>query len=248
MLLATFGITLFRGLTEAIVVGFALGSVLFIHRMSQTTALETHVPLAAEDVPDDEARDADDETSGQDPTVVVYRISGAFFFGAAASIGAVLERIGDAQRNLIIDFSAVPFVDSTGAKTIEVWRIRPPSAASASCSRGCRRGSGGNWPRKAHADRWSRRRPRSIRPWPKFGAKGQHRRRWLSLSIRPRLRPKCRHPRQAEMTQHTAGLSAKQKHSLLVEFVWLSWPEPAASCVGPWVRAAFVQMSWAGAL
>jgi SulP family sulfate permease len=119
VLLATFGITLFRGLTDAIVVGFALGSVLFIHRMSQTTALETHVPLAAEDVPDDEAREAGDETSAQDPTVVVYRISGAFFFGAAASIGAVLERIGDAHRNLIIDFSAVPFVDSTGAKTIE---------------------------------------------------------------------------------------------------------------------------------
>jgi SulP family sulfate permease len=31
----------------------------------------------------------------------------------------VLERIGDAQRNLIIDFTAAPFVDSTGAKTIE---------------------------------------------------------------------------------------------------------------------------------
>jgi SulP family sulfate permease len=120
VLLATFGITLFRGLTEAIVVGFALGSVLFIHRMSQTTALETQVPLVAEeDVPDNDSREPYDETSQQDPTVVVYRISGAFFFGAAASIGAVLERIGDAQRNLIIDFTAVPFVDSTGARTIE---------------------------------------------------------------------------------------------------------------------------------
>jgi sulfate permease, SulP family len=78
------------------------------------------VPLVAEDdVPDDESREAYDETSGQDPSVVVYRISGAFFFGAAASIGTVLERIGDAQRNLIIDFTAVPFVDSTGARTIE---------------------------------------------------------------------------------------------------------------------------------
>ena len=95
-------------------VGFALGALLFIHRMAQTTALETQAPLEAEDVPDDEARDASDETSGQDPTVVIYRISGAFFFGAAASIGAVLERIGDAQRNLIIDFSAVPFVDFDG--------------------------------------------------------------------------------------------------------------------------------------
>ncbi len=119
VLLATFGITLFRGLTEAIVVGFALGSVLFINRMSHTTALETHVPLAAEDVSDNDSSEPYDEATQQDPTVVVYRISGAFFFGAAASIGAVLERIGDAQRNLIIDFSAVPFVDSTGAKTIE---------------------------------------------------------------------------------------------------------------------------------
>jgi SulP family sulfate permease len=119
VLLATFGITLFRGLTEAIVVGFALGSVLFIHRMSQTTALELQAPLVAEDVPDADSPEPYDEAAQHDPTVVVYRISGAFFFGAAASIGAVLERIGDAQRNLIIDFSAVPFVDSTGAKTIE---------------------------------------------------------------------------------------------------------------------------------
>jgi sulfate permease, SulP family len=136
VVLATFGITLFRGLTEAIVVGFALGSVLFIHRMSQTTALETHVPLVAEeDVPDDVTGEADDEESGQDPTMVVYRISGAFFFGAAASIGAMLERIGDAHRNLIIDFSAVPFVDSTGQKRSKASRTRPRSAASASTSR-----------------------------------------------------------------------------------------------------------------
>ena len=79
VLLATFGLTLFRGLTEGIVVGFALGSVLFIHRMSQTTALETHVPLVAEeDVPDDAPGAAYDEALQQDPTVVVYRISGAF--------------------------------------------------------------------------------------------------------------------------------------------------------------------------
>ena len=31
----TLGLTLFRDLTEAIVVGFALGAVLFIHRMAQ---------------------------------------------------------------------------------------------------------------------------------------------------------------------------------------------------------------------
>ncbi|RVJ68096.1 SulP family inorganic anion transporter, partial [Sinorhizobium medicae] len=41
---ATFFLTVFRDLSEAIVVGFALGSVLFIHRMSRTTAVTTHVP------------------------------------------------------------------------------------------------------------------------------------------------------------------------------------------------------------
>lgn len=119
VLLATLFITLFFGLTEAIVVGFALGSLLFIHRMSQTTAVETNIPLVGEDVADDGSRGAYDEKVQQDPGTVVYRITGALFFGAAASIGAVLERIGDDHRNLVVDLSSVPFVDSTGARTIE---------------------------------------------------------------------------------------------------------------------------------
>jgi SulP family sulfate permease len=121
VLLTTFALTIFRDVTEAIVVGFALGSVLFIHRMSQTTAIETHTPF----VPEDKADDANgdrlpyDKTEATDPQVVVFRISGAFFFGAAASIGSVLDRIPDTHHALIIDFSAVPFVDSTAANTIE---------------------------------------------------------------------------------------------------------------------------------
>jgi MFS superfamily sulfate permease-like transporter len=38
-------LTVFRDLTEAIVVGFALGSVLFIHRMSTARAIKVHVPF-----------------------------------------------------------------------------------------------------------------------------------------------------------------------------------------------------------
>ena len=117
----TFLLTVFRDLTEAIIVGFALGSVLFIHRMSRATAIETHVPLVAEDRADSAngGRTPYDERREADPDVVVYRISGAFFFGAAASIGAVLDRIADTHRALVVDFAAVPFVDSTGANTIE---------------------------------------------------------------------------------------------------------------------------------
>ena len=121
VLLATFGLTIFRDLTEAIVVGFALGSALFIHRMSQATAVSLHAPFITEDRADNvgDARTPYDEAAAADPEVVVYRISGAFFFGAAASIGTVLERISDAHRLLIIDFSAVPIIDATAANTIE---------------------------------------------------------------------------------------------------------------------------------
>jgi SulP family sulfate permease len=119
VLIVTFLLTIFRDLTEAIVVGFALGSVLFIGRMSKTTAVETHTPFVAEDRPDTNGRAPYDEARENDPDIVVYRISGAFFFGAAASIGSVLERIADTHRALIIDLSAVPFVDSTAANTIE---------------------------------------------------------------------------------------------------------------------------------
>ncbi|WP_417469029.1 SulP family inorganic anion transporter [Maricaulis sp.] len=120
ILLATFGLTIFRDLTEAIVVGFAIGSVVFIHRMSQTTAIESLSPFVDEDRPDRVTAPADAEAgpTEQDADILVYRISGAFFFGAAASIGSVLERIADTHRVLIIDFAAVPFVDSTAANMI----------------------------------------------------------------------------------------------------------------------------------
>lgn len=121
VLMTTFLLTVFRDLTEAIVVGFALGSILFIHRMSKTTVAAAHGPLVAEDRPDDTdgPRVPYDERASADPEIVVYRISGAFFFGAAASIGSVLDRIQDTHRAFVVDFAEVPFLDSTAANTLE---------------------------------------------------------------------------------------------------------------------------------
>jgi len=119
--MVTLLLTVFRDLTEAIVVGFALGSVLFIHRMSNTTVIDQEVPLVPEDRADhaDPDRRPYDEREASDPEIAIYRISGAFFFGAAASVGSVLDRIADQHRVLILDFAAVPFVDATAAHTIE---------------------------------------------------------------------------------------------------------------------------------
>jgi SulP family sulfate permease len=119
VLLVTFGLTIFRDLTEAIVVGFALGSVLFIYRMSLTTAVETDAPFVPEDQADNAPRLEAERDQVSDRDVAVYRISGAFFFGAAGAIASLFDRLGDTHRALVIDFSAAPFVDSSGAHAIE---------------------------------------------------------------------------------------------------------------------------------
>ena len=52
-MLATFLLTIFRDLTEGILVGFALGAVLFINRMAEMTGIENDTPLVTADRADD---------------------------------------------------------------------------------------------------------------------------------------------------------------------------------------------------
>jgi SulP family sulfate permease len=111
VLLATFGLTLFRDLIEGIVVGFALSALLFIHRMSSAVGVE------GVDVERDAEAGAEAYEAGRD--TVVYRITGAFFFGAAASVAAALDRIAERPRWFVLDFSGVPVIDSTAATTVE---------------------------------------------------------------------------------------------------------------------------------
>ena len=118
---ATFLLVVFRDLTEGILVGFGLGALLFLHRMAQTVEIEDARPVVEADQADDAAgtvRTGYDATLATDPDVAVYRISGAFFFGAAASVAAALDRIGAQPKAYVIDVSAVPFLDSTAAVTI----------------------------------------------------------------------------------------------------------------------------------
>lgn len=121
VLLATLLLTIFRDLTEGILVGFALGTVLFMQRMSEAIRVEAGAPLINEDKPDstDGGRTPYDSALASNTDVVVYRISGAFFFGAAATVGAVLERIADRPKVFVLDFSEVPFLDSTAGHALE---------------------------------------------------------------------------------------------------------------------------------
>lgn len=120
VLLATFLLTIFRDLTEGILVGFALGAVLFIHRMAEMTGIEERSPLVAVDRPDDGngERVPYDPALAVDRDVLVYRITGAFFFGAASAIGNVLDGVAEHRKGLVVDFAAVPFLDSTAANVL----------------------------------------------------------------------------------------------------------------------------------
>jgi sulfate permease, SulP family len=120
VLLATFFLTIFRDLTEGILVGFALGAVLFIHRMAEMTGIEAQTPLVSADRADNENgnRVPYDPRLAVDPDVLVYRITGAFFFGAASTVGAVLDGIADTRKAFVVDFTAVPFLDSTAANAM----------------------------------------------------------------------------------------------------------------------------------
>lgn len=121
VLLVTFLLVILRDLTTGILVGFGIGTLLFLHRMAQAVEVEGGRPIAELDVPDTAGADREryDPTLATDRDIVIYRISGAFFFGAAASVAAALERIGAHPRCYIIDFSAVPFIDSTAAATMD---------------------------------------------------------------------------------------------------------------------------------
>jgi SulP family sulfate permease len=121
VLIVTFLLVVFRDLTEGILIGFGLGALLFLHRMASAVEVEQAVPIVERDAADGSRaeRTRYDAALATDKDVIVYRISGAFFFGAAAAVGAALDRIGEHPKAYVIDFSAAPLIDSTAAATIE---------------------------------------------------------------------------------------------------------------------------------
>jgi SulP family sulfate permease len=120
VLLATFLLTIFTDLTIAIATGVTLGAFLFLHRMAETVQIEGGGQLISADIADAKgAQRSIYDPSALDGDALVYRISGAFFFGATAAVSAVLDRIGEHPKVFVLDFTDVPLVDTTAAKSLE---------------------------------------------------------------------------------------------------------------------------------
>ena len=120
VLMATFLLTIFVDLTTAIATGVTLGAFLFLHRMAEAVEVEGGGRMVSED----EADTTGTQRAVYDPRALngdamVYRISGAFFFGATSAVSAVLDRIGERPKIFVLDFTDVPLVDSTAAKALE---------------------------------------------------------------------------------------------------------------------------------
>lgn len=112
--LATFGLTVVIDLTVAVETGMVLAAVLFIKRISETTQIT--------------AVDESTETEGSHQSligkeipkgVMVYRIFGSFFFGAADKLESALKRLKQEPDVLILRMRKVLAMDATGLNALE---------------------------------------------------------------------------------------------------------------------------------
>ena len=108
LLVITFALTVFVDLVVAVNVGVVLASLLFMRRMAESVRVREQ-PF--------------DDDAGEEVvlprSVLVYRIEGPFFFGAAEKLESTLERVQLGVETIVIRLGSVPFMDATGLHTLE---------------------------------------------------------------------------------------------------------------------------------
>jgi sulfate permease, SulP family len=114
VLVATFALTVIMDLTVAVEVGMVMAAFLFIKRVSETTQV-TKV------TPENEPEGAHHSLLGKEIPVgvMVYRIYGPFFFGAAEKLEEAFETTYDLPRVLILKMHTVPAMDATALNALE---------------------------------------------------------------------------------------------------------------------------------
>lgn len=112
--LTAFSLTVIIDLTAAVEIGMVLAAILFIKRVSETTQIT--------------AVDERSETEGAQHSLVgknipkgvmIYRIFGSFFFGAADKLETALKRAGQEPDVLILRMRKVLAMDATGLNALE---------------------------------------------------------------------------------------------------------------------------------
>ena len=118
VLIVTFILTVTVDLTVAVEVGVVLAAFLFMYRMSELVALESHVDLVEHDVDDFNTAQRTDQRPSLPEGVEAYRVSGPLFFAVANRIDDVLRAFGRPPRVFILRLRQVPMIDASGATAI----------------------------------------------------------------------------------------------------------------------------------
>ena len=115
VLLITFGLTVFVDLVVAVNVGVVIAALLFMRRMAESVSVQQEVFGEAVERTGI-GSDTQDVVLPAD--VLVYRIDGPFFFGAAEKLESTVERAQLHVQTVVIRLGRVPFMDATGMHTL----------------------------------------------------------------------------------------------------------------------------------
>ncbi len=115
ILLITFGLTVFVDLVVAVNVGVVIAALLFMRRMAESVSVQVEVFGGPENPADIQANGSG---VALPPSVLVYRIDGPFFFGAAEKLESTVERAQLHVETVVMRLGRVPFMDATGMHTL----------------------------------------------------------------------------------------------------------------------------------
>ena len=115
VLLITFGLTVFVDLVVAVNVGVVIAALLFMRRMAESVSVQQEVFGEAVERT---GIDSDTQDVVLPADVLVYRIDGPFFFGAAEKLESTVERAQLHVQTVVIRLGRVPFMDATGMHTL----------------------------------------------------------------------------------------------------------------------------------
>lgn len=106
VMLVCFFLTVIFDMAIAVTAGVILAALLFMRRMAEITGSSLHMEHPASRLP-------------LPPGVVLYRIAGPLFFGAAEKAMSALDQVSQGVRVVIFDLSNVPAMDATGLVALE---------------------------------------------------------------------------------------------------------------------------------
>ena len=112
--LTAFSLTVVIDLTVAVEIGMVLTAVLFIKRVSETTQI-----TAVDEISETEGPQHSLIGKEIPQGVMIYRIFGSFFFGAADKLEMALKRSGQEPVVLILRMRKVLAMDATGLNALE---------------------------------------------------------------------------------------------------------------------------------